>query len=72
MATSFQGAIIDNMDWVLLRQQKAHLIAEAQKAGGESGELFMGVIHLIDAIQDGAVSNQLANEQEVFGNSQDI
>ena len=58
-----------NIDWDLLRKQKATLLEEIQLA--ESGDTpdvaddLTGILHLIDAIQDEAAEE--FGEETVFG-----
>lgn len=54
------GTFILNIDWALLRSQKAYLLNLP-----ECDELN-GIISLIDAIQDEAVDSGEFSEQEVF------
>lgn len=58
-----------NLDWELLRRQKAFLIelAECGEYPPEQEEMFDGIINLIDSIQDYAIINGNATEEEVFG-----
>jgi hypothetical protein len=59
---------LSNIDWTLLRKQKAALVATEVDARGESsGEHVLGIIHLLDAIQDAVVADGLASEETVFG-----
>lgn len=46
--------IIDlrKMDWKLLRKQKAHLVKEIETS--ENAKSLIGILHLIDHIQDEA------------------
>lgn len=57
------------LDWDLLRKQKLYLLKQANDPARVAGEVevFDGVIHLIDAIQDEAVKKGDATELEVFG-----
>lgn len=62
-----------NIDWELLRKQKVWLLLLARKAFNnpdawtdEDREMFDGLINLIDGIQDYAIDNGDATEQEVF------
>lgn len=61
--------IIADIDWELLRNQKAQLLAalHEQKIGFDAN----GVVVLIDAIQDAAVADGIAGEEIVFGNKDD-
>jgi len=63
-----------DIDWALLRQQKAHLL-EVIALGGqrykmvteEQAESLTGILHLIDDIQDEAVDVNNITNSEVFG-----
>ena len=57
------------IDWSLLRSQKLWLISNhAQETGDEAAfEAVEGLLNFIDYIQDSAVDQGLANEEEVFG-----
>ena len=52
---------IKNIDWNLLREQKAYLINT-----GIETEPMDGIIHLIDALQDYSVDTMGLSEKEVF------
>lgn len=54
--------VVANMDWALLREQKRHLLKLC-----EQDRAVHGVVHLIDSIQDAAVEDAVATEEEVFG-----
>ncbi len=62
MAKSETTRVVKSINWSLLRRQKAWLLREAQLRNEEAS----GLLHLIDAIQDAAVSDKLASEAEVF------
>ena len=51
---------IGKIDWDMLRQQKAWLL-------NQDNENAVGLVNLIDHIQDEAVDNGDASEIEVFG-----
>ena len=56
-----------DMDWALLRKQKATLVALWKSYDGHpdiQGDLD-GVIHFIDAYQDSALG--MFNEKDIFG-----
>jgi hypothetical protein len=55
------------VDWALLRQQKSYLLAHANVADMKDIPLIDGLVHLIDAVQDNAVNEGSASEEEVFG-----
>ena len=60
-----QSSIIEavsSIDWEQLRAQKRWLLAIA-KSGDSVAD---GLIHLIDALQDAAVTQGVSTEQEVF------
>ena len=55
-------------DWRLLREQKASLVALSQEHdGGPRGEHLVGLVHLIDELQDTAVAGKYQSEEAVFG-----
>lgn len=57
------------LDFKNLRKQKEELlktVEELEESGKDSGNV-MGVIHLIDYIQDYAVDESGVSEKEVFG-----
>lgn len=58
------------MDWTLLRKQKHTLLSTINNANSEEKEDLMGILHLIDALQDEAVAKGEADEEEVFGNTE--
>ena len=57
------------IDWTLLRSQKLWLISnQAQETGDETAfEAVEGLLNFLDYIQDSAVDQGLASEEEVFG-----
>ena len=57
------------MDWTLLRKQKHTLLSTINNANSEEKEDLMGILHLIDALQDEAVAKGEADEEEVFGST---
>ena len=59
--------VFANMDWLLLREQKRHLLSLQDKTGA-----VQGVVHLLDAIQDAAVEDGIASEETVFGFEVDL
>lgn len=57
------------IDWPLLRQQKAHLVAAQEEAGKTRGaeareSAFEGLLNFLDALQDSAAKD--VGEAEVF------
>ena len=58
-----------DVDWVLLRKQKATLVVlwESYDGHPDIQDDIGGVIHFIDAYQDSAVG--LFSESEIFGSS---
>jgi len=59
--------IIDTIDFKQLREQKKTLLEMIEKtSGGLEDEKVMGIIHLIDHIQDYAVDVLGKDEKEVF------
>jgi hypothetical protein len=60
---------VRNINWELLRKQKATLLNLIQTVDNtEQIEDLQGVIYLIDAVQDEAVDNEGTEETLVFGN----
>ena len=63
--------VLTDIDWVLLRSQKAFLLTQADIFDGKENLVasanIMGLVHLIDALQDAACSSGLANYKDVFG-----
>ncbi|TET59641.1 MAG: hypothetical protein E3J47_08130 [Candidatus Stahlbacteria bacterium] len=56
-----------NIDWVLLRKQKLTLLEVIIPYFGETEDNLIGILHLIDSIQDSAVKSGKWTEKEVFG-----
>ena len=61
---------IDGIDWKLLREQKMHLLSAIDNAsnygdGGNEYQGLLGILHLIDAIQDEMAED--LGEEAVFG-----
>lgn len=63
--SSFTG-IAKLMNWKLLREQKEYCINEANN-NPDAAQIYDGLVHLIDALQDAAVSDGIATERQVFG-----
>lgn len=58
---------VSKIDWQLLREQKDYLVNEANNWNDSAPNVYDGIVNLIDAIQDNAIADGLATEQEVFG-----
>jgi len=61
---------IQKMDWSLLRKQKSSLIKtiyDEKKGKGNDAEELLGILHVIDALQDYAVDDLGVDEIKVFG-----
>lgn len=58
--------ILRNMNWALLREQKEYCVNEAANAP-DVAAIYDGIISLIDHLQDAAVLDGIATEDEVFG-----
>ena len=58
-----------NIDWALLRQQKKSLSEAIFNVPyfGETKDNLIGILHLIDNIQDSAIENGKWTEKEIFG-----
>lgn len=56
-------------DWKLLREQKLCILglSESARTTEHEAELLMGLVNMIDWIQDDAVADGEATELEVFG-----
>lgn len=63
-------AAVSKIDWPLLREQKLYCLNEADNNPDAKG-IYEGIIALMDAIQDAAVIDGLATEEEVFGDLND-
>ena len=63
--TNTMTHIIEAIDWVALSTQKNHLLNAIDGKPFDEQSL-MGILHLIDAIQDAAVLDGFATEDEVF------
>ncbi len=55
-----------SVDWALLRTQKQYLLNEADN-DAVNGVLYLGVVHLIDGLQDAVVTDRLVSVEQVFG-----
>ena len=61
---------IQKMDWELLRKQKCSLIKviyDEKKGKGNDAEDLIGILHVLDAVQDYAVDELGIDEITVFG-----
>lgn len=58
---------IRKIDWALLRMQKAWLLGWEDDIDFGGAHVAPGLINLIDALQDAAVADGVATEEEVFG-----
>lgn len=69
-----QFLIDDNIDWKELRKQKETLlnvIGDLTHTGkGEIVSDLDGILHLIDHIQDSAVTSGIWTEEEIFGKTE--
>lgn len=67
--------VVTGIDWAMLRDQKgtlASVIVEAGMDGNQARvDALTGILHLIDAIQDAAVTECIATEKEVFNLPED-
>lgn len=64
-------SVVKDIDWTLLRTQKMYLWNE-ENNNHEVGHIYGGVVNLIDFIQDAAVADGLATEEEVFGLKEEV
>ncbi len=58
--------VLQHIDWTLLREQKDYCLNEAAN-NAEVGHLYMGIVHLMDSLQDAAFADGLGTEQQIFG-----
>lgn len=56
-----------NINWNLLRKQKRSLLKAINNVNSEGKDDLVGLLHLINYIQDDAVKTGEATEAEVFG-----
>jgi len=64
------SVVIEKIDWKLLGEQKQDLIMVLDVLSAELGskkESLVGILNLLDSIQDDAVDTGIATEEEVFG-----
>jgi hypothetical protein len=60
--------VVENLDWNLLRDQKLDLtVAALTEEDDDIKDLQLGIIELLDNIQDAAVFDGVATQLEVFG-----
>lgn len=61
-------AAVQGIDWTMLREQKLQLldVLNLQCLSQPQLDALTGILHLIDAVQDGAVDDGIANKKEVF------
>ena len=65
--------VIQGIGWWQLRLQKTHLISIlAHEVSQDQYEALEGIINLIDAIQEAAVQDGVADKNDVFNLSEDI
>lgn len=57
--------VINSIDWPQLREQKATLL-NILFAAGEDDHPLDGILNLIDAMQDAAVADGIAKEEDVY------
>lgn len=60
--------VLRNLNWKLLREQKEYCANEAAN-NEDVSEIYEGVLNLLDHLQDAAVLDGVATEEEVFGKS---
>lgn len=60
---------LEQIDYNKLRNQKSELIELINSTQGHGTSTLDGIVHLIDSIQDYAVSDLKKTETEVFGNN---
>jgi hypothetical protein len=57
--------VFHNLDWALLREQKDY--CENEAANNDAAEIYEALLSLIDYLQDAAVLDGIATEDEVYG-----
>lgn len=65
IAESAIEVAVRTIDWKLLGEQKAYCLNEAAN-DRVVGQIYDGLINMIDAIQDAAVKDEIATKEEVF------
>lgn len=58
--------VLRSLDWKLLREQKDYCFNESAN-NKDAEEIYDGIVNLIDHLQDAAVLDGIATEEEVFG-----
>lgn len=58
--------VLRNMNWELLREQKEYCMNEAENAP-DVAHIYDGVFRLLENLQDAAILDDIATEDEVFG-----
>lgn len=58
---------VQTVDWDLLRQQKHDLVSHVNAVDIPCRESLIGILHLIDGLQDAVVDANLKTEHDVFG-----
>jgi len=58
--------VVQRIDWAFLREQKDYCLNESAN-NAEVGHIYMGLVHLLDSLQDAAFADGLGNEQKIFG-----
>lgn len=59
--------VLRNLNWPLLREQKEYLLNEVANNPDADSNAYNGILNLIDHLQDAAVLDGVATEDEVFG-----
>ena len=59
-------SVMKDIDWELLREQKAYLFNEANN-NRDAEEVCEGLLNLLDNLQYAVVADGLASAEEVFG-----
>lgn len=58
--------VLRHMNWGLLREQKEYCLNEAAN-NSDAEEIYGGLLGLLGALQDAAILDGVATEEEVFG-----
>ena len=65
MSMSYVDSVVEDIDWKLLREQKAYCVNEAEN-DSENGHIYEGLVHLLDELQDAAIDDGIVTATEVF------
>lgn len=60
-------SVVNGINWKLLREQKRYCMDQILGNPFSTGTVHEGIVHLLAEIQNAAVADGLATEDEVFG-----